>query len=495
MTNPKSDVLIAQQGKTRVFFQKTRNPGGAYSYRGKTTLGGVNTPLGDDTLITAPSRTRVNSWDIVDIAPGQPSLPTTDFTAHLDKTLRDIYHELRKTNCRFNIQAKYDSCGRPDDFLSWETKYIGVGARITDMTFPPVNPLSGDDNGVSQLTGSISLFDWQEILKIKFEEQADSVILAELVDGFFEDVVDCGDCGALSDGCQKFYGLQIANTGSPGLSSQLVYTLDGSTWQALDIPTLGGNTGDKMAAVGGRVVVVSRNSNSHHTIRFTDIKAGDSTAWQEVKGYTENPLDIYSLSSGETFVSAENGYVYLLADPTQTPEILTDGSIVSDNLTRINGIGNVVVAGGENGALLVSVNTGSTFANKGLTVSGSTVNDNITAIGMLTDKMWFIGAGGKLYYTIDAGDTYTEKVLDANITVINDIQFYDDNVGYVAVEINGGARVYRTDSMGWNWYYTDGISNLPTMVRANFVAPCGYNKVAVGGRETLGGDGLLAIAE
>jgi photosystem II stability/assembly factor-like uncharacterized protein len=227
-----------------------------------------------------------------------------------------------------------------------------------------------------------------------------------------------------------------------------------------------------------------------------DVHNLDATAWSEVSaGYVENPLDIYSKSSGETFISGRNGYVYKLTDVTGSPTVLTDGSVVSDNLNRISGVAETIVAGGENGAVIVSQNGGDSFASKGITLTdGSVIADNVTAIGMLNDRMWFVAAGGNLYFTLDSGDTYTQKTLDGNISVINDIAFYDDNVGYMAVEINGAARVYRTDSVGWNWYYTDGIANLPTMVRANFVAPCYYNEVAVGGRVTVSGDGLLAIA-
>jgi hypothetical protein len=263
MTNPVADPLISKLAGWRLFIQEQRNPAGVFYYRGKTQIGGVNTPLGDDTIITKPSQDQANKWDIIDVAVGQPGLPTTDFTAHLDKTLRDIYHRLKRTNCRFNIQAKYDSCGRPDDFLTWEAKYLGVSARMTDLTFPQMNPLTGDDNGVSQLTGSFSMLVWVEILRLRFEEQADSVILSEVLDGFYNDVIDCGDCGNFSNGCAKFYCLTIADTGSPGLSSQLVFTDDNkATWQSLDIPPLGGNSGSKMAAVGNRVVVISENTNS-----------------------------------------------------------------------------------------------------------------------------------------------------------------------------------------------------------------------------------------
>jgi hypothetical protein len=497
MTNPVADPLIAQLGKWRLFFQEQRNPNGAYQYRGKTQIGGVNTPLGDDTLITTPSRTRANAWDITDVAVGQPGLPNTDFTAHLNKTLRDIYHRLKRTNCRFNIQAKYDSCGRPDDFFSWESKYLGVAARMTDLTFPQMNPLSGDDNAVSQLTGSLSMFVWVEILKLKFEEQADSVILAEVLDGFYNDVVDCGDCGQFSDGCGKFYCLTLADAGSPGLSSQIVFTDDGkATWQTIDIPPLGGNSGSKIAAVGNRLIVIAESTNSHFHIRFSDLHALVTTAWSEVSsGYVENPLDIYSKSPGETFISGRNGYIYKLDDVTTAPTVLTDGSIVTDDLNVITGIAETIVAGGENGALLVSNNSGEAFASMGITLKdGSVIATNVTAIGMLDDTMWFVGAGGSLYFTTDGGTTYTQKVLDGGISVINDIAFYDDNVGYIACEVAGAGRVYRTDSMGWNWYYQDGISSLPSAVRYNFVAPCWYNEVATGGRVTIDGDGLLAVA-
>jgi hypothetical protein len=96
------------------------------------------------------------------------------------------------------------------------------------------------------LTGTLSFQEWDRIRSIKFSERADSTVVAEVLDGFYYDTAQCGECGTPSDGCNAIYLLTAASGGSPGLSSQLVYSLDkGKTWATIDISTLGGLAGNR----------------------------------------------------------------------------------------------------------------------------------------------------------------------------------------------------------------------------------------------------------
>lgn len=489
-----NDVNIAKGGQTRVFVQyEGSSPANDYVYVGCMQLDGLSQELGELTPIYCPSSEVAEKWDIVDSTAAQPSLATTDFTQHMDRFLRDFWWDLRRKGCRFNMKVKLDSCGRPDDPHSFDSLIIVPGTKLTAFNLPTLNPITGDDNAALDITGSLQARTFEAFRPVQFGEVADTTILAEALDAVYSDQIQCGDCGVPSDGCQKAFVLTLANSGSPGLSSQIVYTSNGfSSVAAMDIPTLGGLSGNRVAAVGQRLVVVSQATGSHHHALMSDILAG-TVNWTEVEtGYVagKGPRAIYSKSPSETFVAAAGGYIYLMDNPASAVSVIADGSATTQDLNDIQGKAQVIVAVGNNNAVLVSQNAGATFALK----TGPAAGVALTAVWVVNKNVWWIGCGnGAVYYTIDGGDTWTLAFDD--LTVVNDIQFVDEIVGYIAGEVNGVGRIYRTADNGYSWHYqTPYVSELPSAARYNVVVPCGYNNVLAAGRVSVGGDGIVAVA-
>lgn len=490
------DINIPELGQTRVFVQEDGpSPLNGYNYHGVLSLGGVTESLGDVSPIQIPSSEIPSHWENVGVSRGSPGLPTQDFTARMNKLLTDVWFKLKRTRCAVNMQAKIDTCGEPDDFASWESKLLFSRNYLTSITGPVINPLTGDDNAQADLTGSLTMLDWYVLRTIRFQEHAETEVLAEVIDGFYHDQITCGNCGAQSDGCNKAYFLTRANSGSPGLSSQLVYSLDNlATWNTLDISSLGGNSGTRMAAMGSYLVVVSENTDSHHYIRFSEVEDADATAWAEVTdGYVAggSPRAIYVRSSSQAFIVGEGGYIYLLTNPTTGVTTVSDGSITTQNFNDISGRKDTIVAVGNSNAVVVSQNAGTSFVSQ----TGPAAGVNLNAVEVIDQNTWFIGTGdGRLFVTINGGDSYSSVL--TGLTTINDIRFWDENVGYLVAQASGGPRIYRTDTMGNRWDYQDPwISGLPTADRYNFSVPCGPNEVATGGREEAGGDGIIAIAQ
>jgi photosystem II stability/assembly factor-like uncharacterized protein len=292
--------------------------------------------------------------------------------------------------------------------------------------------------------------------------------------------------------------LTALNAASLGLSSQLVFSVDDKqTWNSLDIVTLGGVVASAMGDAGSYIIVVSENQVGHHFISFADAKALDTGGWTLVTaGYTQPAIDVYVKSPEEIYLSGNVGFAWKLDSPTGSPTVLTDGSIVSDDLRHVDGFSSTVVFAGDNGKVLASFNDGESITEKAVVVAGVTLTDNITALSVLNENTWFIGMDGKLYYTLDGGDTYTEKSIKDGLAVINDIRFFDSQVGYLSAENNGAAVIYRTFDAGYSWFNTaPSISGLPTAVRVRAVIPCGANELAAGGQVSSGGDGLLAVAK
>lgn len=495
-SNVLTDTSVMKSGDVRVFVQADGiSPGSGYLYYGCVSLAGPEQDLGEPDPVYCPSPSLRNTWDIIDEIPKTQALGTTDFTQRADRFLRDVWWDLKQKGCVFNIQAVIGRCQRPDDFTQWDAKLLLSNTRLTKIGLGEMNALSGDDNAVVDLTGSLSFREFAPIRSLTFGEVAGSTVVAEVLDGLYFDAASCGECGLPSDGCNKLYFLTAANPGSPGLSSQIVYSLDGGlTWSTMDISVLGGLSGNRIAVVQAYLVVVSQAKGGHAYAPFTSIDAGTLNWSLVTSGYVagKSPRAIYSKASNETFVTAQGGYIYKMTDPALPVTVLTDGSVSTQDQNDIAGSGRTVVSVGANNSVLKSDNAGETWT----LVTGPVPGANLTAVWCMSKLIWFVGTGsGTLWYTINGGTSWTQLAF-GSATVINDIKFYNDTVGYMATEVAGAARVYRTTDSGHTWQYqAPAISGLPTALRCNVVAPCNWNKVAVGGIKTVGGDGLIAIAE
>lgn len=494
----KTDVL--KLAERFIFIQEGgASPSSAPRFRGEAIFGGINIPLGDVNPIYLPSRDRPNNWDIVDTTQGSQGLPNSDFTARVNFVLYKKWLEIIGARCPVVGYVKHDDCGRPDDPRSWLYKKLLFDLTFTDFTDAQDGTLQGDDQAPVELTGSWTALSETILYPIKFQEVADTEILSDVIDGFYSNVASCGGrCGKREDSCNNFYALTALNTGSPGLSSQLVLSTDDKvTWDALDIPTLGGLGATAMDDAGSFIIVVSRNEAAHHFIRFTDADALDTSGWSKITtNYVGGNWDVFALSPEEIYIAGDAGYAYLLEDPTGAPIVLTDGSIVTDDLKHVDGFVQTIVFAGDAGKVLISQNRGTALVERAITlVDGTVITGDVQSLGVLSDNIWFLAVGGTLYFTEDTGVTYTEKAIDASITVINSIRWADGLVGYLTAEVGGAGTVYRTHDAGYSWQNTTpDIDGIPTTTRFNFAAPCAVNEVAAGGRVSVGGDGLLAIA-
>ncbi len=490
------DALLAKGSQIRIFIQPDGiGPGNPYYYNGCLTLAGPSQDLGEPEPVYCPSSEQRNKWDIVDSIPKSPAPGTTDFTQRSSATLADVWWGLKRRGCYFNMKSIFSNCARPDDPNQWDAQILYRRNKLTNLATGAHNPLSGDDNAPLDLTGSLSFEEFDTILPVLFGEKADAILVAEALDGLWYDIIQCGDCGVPSDGCNKGYVLTAANAGSPGLSSQVLYTADGgSTFAAMDIPPLGGLSGNRIAGMGNYLVVVSEAGGGHYYALQSDVDAG-TIAWTKVSsGYVAGkmPRAIFVKSSTQAFVAGAGGYIYYMTDPTLPVTVVADGSATTQGLNDIAGFGRTLMAVGNSNAVLLSTNDGQTFS----LITGPAIGVNLTAVAAVLSQLWFVGGGGRLFYTLDQGTHWTEIFFAAGATAINDIRFVNDTIGYMAVEIGGVGRVYRTVDSGRTWQFDrPSLRGLPTNQRINFTAPCGWNTVMAGGRKTVGGDGMLAIGE
>ncbi len=491
------DPTLALSSQFHVFIQEGGNsPAYPYLYVGCLSLGGFQQDLGTGDPIYCPSPSVPGKFDIVETTNPPPSLPTTDITQHMSRFLTDFFWSLRKRNCEFNFFVKGSACARPDDPDDFESGILATSGKLTAFNTGAFNQLDGD--GVIDITGSIQVKAFDRFLPISCGEVADSDTFSEALDGIYADTVQCGDCGEASDGCQKAYVLTSTIAASPALSSQIVHTTDGgSTWATDDITTLATKAGSALAQVGNRIVVVSNTDLAHHHKLKSTIDAGTASGWTKVSsGYVaaHGPNAIWSKNTNETYIAADGGYIYFMANPTSAVTVLSDGSATTQNLNDIRGAGQTIVAVGASNAVVVSNNNGTTWA----LVTGPGVGVTLRTVEVISSLIWFIGDdSGNGYYTTDGGTTWVEFTPDSSITKINKIRFVDNVVGYMTVELSGSVRLYRTKDNGNTWHYQSPyVSSLPAAEHYNFCSPCAgdYNTVLVGGLKVSPSvDGIIAI--
>lgn len=494
---PELDINNARSAQFRVFVQSGGNtPDKPYLYVGCLSLGGIQQDLGTGDPIFCPSSDVRGAYDIVDTTDAPPSLPTTDFTQHMNRTLNDFWWDLRKRKCEFNLAIVGSNCAAPDNPDDFQSKILVRKAKLTAFNTGAFNSL-GEDAAVD-LTGTLQMRSFDRFRPINFGEAADTAVFAEALDGLYADDAQCGDCGSPSDGCQRCYVLTSTIAASPSLASQVAYSRDGGkTWGYDNVDSLSTTAGNKIVRVGTRLVVISLTDLAHHHKQQSSVDAGVSGSWTRVSsGYvaSKGPRAIWSKNTSQTYIAGSGGYVYLMSNPVSAVTVLTDGSVTSQNLNDIRGSGRTIVAVGASNAVLVSNNEGRTWS----LVTGPSVGVALNTVEVVSPRVWFVGnANGDGYYTIDAGATWTEFTPDSSITNISSIRFVDDMVGYMTVALSSSVRLYRTGDSGYTWHY-DGayVSNLPSAARYNFVAPCpkNYDTVLAGGlKVSPSTDGIIAV--
>lgn len=491
------DATLVQSAQARVFIQEEGINGlNPYVYYGQVQWDKASIDLGKVTPVYLPSPLQRNKWRIVDRIRSAPTLGKGAFLQHADRYLRDVWWKLKDRGCTFNLQVVMGECQRPDQLAQWDSRLLFSHVVLESLDTTELNALDGEKNMVTDLSGNVSFEDMIPLRSLLFEPQAGATLLSEILDGLWYDTPQCGSCGPASDGCQKLFLLSLANAGSPGLSSQIYYSIDGgSTFAALDIPTLGGLSGNRMAGMGDKLVVISQAKANHQWILFSDVLAGNTLGWTAVAtGYvaTKGPRCIYERNVNQAWIGAAGGYIYYMTDPTVPVTVSTDNSLTTQDLNDIHGVGRTIVAVGNSNVVLYSNSEGNSWQ----LLTGPAVGQVLTTIWCISQNVWFVGTNnGKLYTTVDAGATWTQINFGA-VAVVNDVQFWDDTVGYMSVEVTpGNARVYRTLDSGFSWQYTkDSVAGFPTnWNRINVVLPCGWNECAAVGRVTSGGLGALAL--
>jgi hypothetical protein len=501
-----------QTGYSRVFLIEWRARGDHEpEYIGCARAGGIDWSLGTITKIECPSDQVYNQFVERGKIKGEADRPSTDLVSRYAANIESELLRLARIGCSFDLQFHLAVCDDPLEFNDFEKIVIFEEADLTNYGADIMGALeSGERNPVNE-TGEISAREVYEVLPLHFAEVAGSIVTNEVVDVVFCDRVSCGECEDVSDGCQKIYAVTLSAGGSPGTPADVVYSLEGGksdSWNTSEVDSLTATedpTG--IACVSGYVVVVSDDSCSLHYVDQDDLDAmGDETWVENATGFTAVgpapggcPMDIWSIGN-YAFIAAGGGYVYGFSDPTVGVTVLTNGSVVGDNLRAIHALDrNICVAVGSAGAVIRTLNGGATWQAMSRPVG---IGVDLHSVWVKSETEWWCGSSdGRLFYTLDGGVTWV-TAQDWGGGAVYDIAFSTDSVMAVSHEHHQLAvligRIYRSYDGGHSFVLLpEGPEALPAAQRFTALALCEYdpNLVVGVGLDDGGTDGIIVLGE
>jgi hypothetical protein len=459
-------------------------PGVTPEYMGVWKGGSLSWDFGTEEKIEIPDDSAYGAFQEVASLPGTEGKPSMTLTARYSQNLSDMLR-LARRRCYHDFQVHVGSCEDLQDFDGgWQKIVVLEHGAITNYGTEDLGALGSGDRAAVNESIDIQMRDYYEIKRIDSAEICTTSVVQEVVAVAFCDRRACGECGEVSDGCQRLFALILASSGSPGLGAQVVYSADGgSTCGSTVISTLAANEDpDDMSCFGDYIVVVSETSGTHHYADRTDILNGVA-AWAESAAYETGgePRCIWVLRPGYAWVGGAGGYIYFLDSAESDPVVQDAGSATSEDLNDVHAFDEEnIIAVGDNNALIKTTNGGTWGA-----VTGPAVGVDLLSCWMRSKTEWWIGtANGKLFYTTNSGISWTEKTFPGSGTgSVRDIVFVSTQVGYIAHTTAAPlGRILRTISGGNRWYVLpEGTGSIPANDRINALATCGDPNLIVGG--------------
>ena len=258
-------------------------------------------------------------------------------------------------------------------------------------------------------------------------------------------------------------------TASPGEAPSIVYSVTGKDGPWIATAINGAAAGDvpKSIDVVGQYLVVTFDdaaAGGYFWAEINRITGKPGTFTKETTGFVSGsaPQDVFVQSAREVWFAGDGGYIYKSDNIQSGVSVIDAGDTTTDKLQRIHGLDEVLVATGENGTVVYSVNRGQSWQ----VVTEAPPALNIDALWVADDYTWFIGDdSGDVYYTTTRGESaWVDLGMPSSAAAIQDIVFATPEVGFIAYTESGPvAKIRATYDGGRNWTTTSPrILNLPT---------------------------------
>jgi hypothetical protein len=461
---------------------------------------GISQDFGDITSIYCPDPAAFGQFVEVGTFRGAEGRATTTLTGRYAADLASDLLKLAKTRCSADVQVNFGACDPPALFNTFTKKIILENAALTNFSTEDLGALEPGESGKINESSALSASNFYEVLPLYFTEKAKDVVTNEVMDVVFCDSVACGECGAISGGCQKIYAVSLTAGGSPLTPADIVFSIDGGvTWYAHDIMSAGVTNPSCVCCLGNYVVVGTTVTATLDYALKSEIIPTSYETWTAVTtGFVTGkfPNDVWSVGTA-AFFAGEDGYVYKCVDPTQGVTVLEAGVQTTEDCNCIHALDEYrVLCGCDAGYVLYTLDGVNWTAKKAI-AAGSAVN----TVWMKSEYEWFAGtASGLLYYTVDKGVTWTAIGFPGSGSgVVKNICFATDSVAYLShTTAAPRGRILRSYDGGHSWnVLPESTGTMPLSDRFNALAACTYNpNLVVGvGLGDNAVDGIIVVGQ
>jgi hypothetical protein len=508
MPDIRADEIITRQHK-RMFIQYgSARPNNKVSYAGQGTqyiaVNGLTNPeSGGISPIWVSDPRRAKGYKLA----GRAVTPADLAKAEL--AIREkhgaIPRQLFRFGCQFSLYELTGVCGDLSDFVSGWSDYILIysAGLVTDKDFGQRTGFDNDDPIEDRV--SITLNDVYPIGPLSFGEGASTYVDLEVIDIVYGSKFTCGNCGPADDGSNRVYAATKASgAGSPGISAEVIYTLDGgANWASSAVTGLGATETLAGIDIAGKYLIVL-GSEAYYYTELNSMSGAPGTWTKVTTGFVtgKSPLDLVVISAREIYMCGQGGYIYKVEDVPSGAVVINAGLATTRDLYRIHGAEDVMVAAGSTGAIIKTLNRGITWAT---TTTSPVALNTIRSVYVMDQLRYWVGADliGRLYYTLDGGESWIEKGFPGNGSgTVWDVVFPTEEVGFFSHSTTTPtSRLFTTWDGGYTWTNsTPRILNFPNHQKASRIAnPMGIdaavevNYVALAGLSGGGTDGIILI--
>ena len=392
----------------------------------------------------------VSGFVLTALTQDPPDLGTANLTV-MEK-IGYVPRDLGERRCPISVYLPKGDCKSLADPLNgWDV--LGV-RTVVGIDSRSRNGMSDDSDDALTSEYALKVGATYDIGKLLWGQVANGQIDRNVIDLVWGGGVQCGNCGPADDGSTRLYAITASSgAGSPGLPAEVIYVNFNQTTRAQTVYqyTITGLTAANSPSfidIIGNYLIVGSNAHGGYFYAQIDPDNGTLGAFTSVTtGFVGGgaPNDIYVIGAAEAIIVGNGGYIYRLTDPTAGVTVIDAGNATTANLNRVRGLGRTIVAVGASATVVVSSNSGLTWAETAADPGAAALN----ALEVLGDLTYYVG-GTSRYYTRDGGKSWTEQAI-SGATAVTDIVFVTDEVGYTVYNTSTGAAVQATFNGGRLW--------------------------------------------
>lgn len=487
-----ADEILVRKGQGNVDVQ----PGGAgnpwYYLSSCASMSGPEVPYGDFERKFCQDPKVAGAFRQSSMIQGAPDLISFDLMTKLGKV-----EYLKRLNCPFGMRARYQTCGEREDVTNYDPLMLAYcDVRLQSKSYDDLVVTSAEDDDEILVTSSaVANSEYQP----RHITPGRTGTAATLGDQIINDIEYCdspkcaGYCGPASDGCSTIFAVTAADNApyaAPNLIKGVKNLASGViTWTSTPILGLNG-AAENVECSGKRVGVTSATDIA---FAYNDSPTQDQNEWNKIV-LTRTPSSNHNAlfrQGNNWWLGCTLGYILKSVDNGLTWAEAHSATLTTQTINAVYAYDkDLVVAGGNNGAMLLSTDGGQTWSD---ITETSTTSANILDIVIPPNRPREIYIGtnnGRVYRSIDSGANFTRMSFDGDsVGTVDDLDFCGPCSGEALFILHNDAgpraRILRDLSGGAGGNDVEVIMDYTQTIAGgidlNALACCDVNEVLAGG--------------